>query len=99
MCYESDHLDPCYNRGLYRVFWDTGYWPIFLRDTGIFVFFILGYGIFRNFGIWDIGIYLWIQVKLILGYGIFWMVYFGIMDIAYPLTKPHNRTFFLIFLP
>ena len=31
----------------------------FLRDTGIFVFFILGfYGIFRNFGIWDIGIIL-----------------------------------------
>ena len=24
---------------------------LFLRDTGIFVFFILGYGIFRNFGI------------------------------------------------
>ena len=41
------------------VFWDTGYWPIFSRDTGIFEFFILGYGngIFRNFGIWDIGIY------------------------------------------
>ena len=32
---------------------------LFLRDTGIFVFFILDiYGIFRNFGIWDIGIYL-----------------------------------------
>ena len=35
----------------------------FLRDTGIFVFFILGYGIFRNFGIWDIGIYFGIRVK------------------------------------
>ena len=53
-----------------------------LRDTGIFLFFILGYGIFRNFGIWDIGIYFGIRVKLILGYGIFWTVYFGIWDIA-----------------
>ena len=45
----------------------------FLRDTGIFVFFLfLGYGIFRNFGIWDIGIYFGIRVKLILGYGLFW---------------------------
>ena len=57
---------------------------LFLRDTGIFVFFILGYGIFRNFGIWDIGIYFGLQVKIILGYGIFWMVYFGIWNIAYP---------------
>ena len=48
------------------------------------MFFILGYGIFRNFGIWDIGIYFGIRVKLILGYGIYWMVYFGIWDIAYP---------------
>ena len=48
------------------------------------MFFILGYGIFRNFGIWDIGIYFGIQVKLILGYGIYWTVYFGIWDIAYP---------------
>ena len=56
---------------------DMGYWP-FLGDTGIlFVFFILGYGIFRNFGIWDTGIYFGIQVKLILGYGIYWTVYFG----------------------
>ena len=83
-----------YHRGLYRVFWDTGYWPI-LRDTGTFVFvfffFISGYGIFRNFGIWDIGIYFGIRVKLILGYGIFWTVYFGIWDIAYPpMTKPHH---------
>ena len=63
---------------------------LFVRDTGIFVcFFILGYGILRNFGIWDIGIYFGIRVKLILGYWIFWMVYFGICDIAYPLTKPH----------
>ena len=46
------------------------------------MFFILGYGIFRNFGIWDIGIYFGIRVKLILGYGIFWTVYFGIWDIA-----------------
>ena len=59
----------------------------FLRDTGIFVFFILGYGIFRNFGIWDIGIYFGIRVKLILGYGIFWTVYFGIWDIAYPTNQ------------
>ena len=61
----------------------------FLRDTGIFVFFffILGYGIFRNFGIWDIGIYFGIRVKLILGYGIFWTVYFGIWDIAYPTKQ------------
>ena len=48
--------------------------------------FILGYGIFRNFGIWDIGIYFGIRVKLILGYGIFWMVYFRILPT--PLTKP-----------
>ena len=39
----------------------------------------LGYWIFRNFGIWDIGIYFGIRVKLILGYGIFWTVYFGII--------------------
>ena len=53
-----------------------GYW-----DIGVF---ILGYGIFRNFGIWDIGIYFGIRVKLILGYGILWTVYFGMRDIAYP---------------
>ena len=53
----------------------------------MFVFFILGYGIFRNFGLWDIGIYFGIQVKLILGYGIYWTVYFGIWDIVYP----HNQ--------
>ena len=47
------------------------------------MFFILGYGIFRNFGIWDIGIYFGIRIKLILGYGIYWTVYFGIWDIAY----------------
>ena len=34
------------------------------------------------------GIYFGIRVKLILGHGIFWTVYFGIWDIAYPLTKP-----------
>ena len=77
-------LDNLIFRLVYRVFWDTGYWPIFLRDTGIFVFFILGYGIFRNFGIWDIGIYFGIRVKLILGYWIYWTVYFWIWDIAYP---------------
>ena len=60
---------------------------LFLRDTGIFVLFILGYGIFRNFGIWDIGIYFGIRVYLILGYGIFWTVYFGIWDIAYTLNQ------------
>ena len=59
----------------------------FLRDTEIFVFFVLAYGIFRNFGIWDIGIYFGIQVQLILGYGIFWTVYFGIWDIAYPSSQ------------
>ena len=48
------------------------------------MFFILGYGIFMNFGIWDIGNYFGIRVKLILGYGIFWTVYFEILDIAYP---------------
>ena len=37
-----------HTRGLYRVFWDTGYWPIFLMDTGIVVFFILGYGIYSG---------------------------------------------------
>ena len=41
------------------------------------MFFILGYGILRNLGIWDIGIYFGIRVKLILGYGIFWTVYLG----------------------
>ena len=61
---------------------------LFLYDTGIFVKFILGYGIFRNFGIWDIGIYFGIRIKLILGYEIYWTVYFGIWDIANPLTKP-----------
>ena len=50
----------------------------------IFVFFILEYGIFRTFGIWGIGIYFGIRVKLILGYGILWTVYFEIWDIAYP---------------
>ena len=34
-----------------------------------FFFFFFLYGIFRNFGIWDIGIYFGIQVKLILGCG------------------------------
>ena len=61
-------------------------------------FFILGYGIFRNFGIWDTGIYFGIRVKLILGYGIFWLVYFGIWDIAYPpppTTKPNKVTVLL----
>ena len=51
----------------------------------MFFFFILG---FWNFGIWDIGIYFGIRVKLILGYGIFWTVYFGIWDIAYPPPPP-----------
>ena len=54
----------------------TGYFGIqdpnfFLRDIGafFFFFFFFFYGIFRNFGIWDIGIYFGIQVKLILGCG------------------------------
>ena len=51
-----------------------GYW-----DMCVFYF-----RIFRNFGIWDNGIYFGIRVKLILGYGIFWTVYLGIWDIAYP---------------
>ena len=58
-----------------------------IRDIGLFFkgyWDILGYRIFRNFGIWDIGIYFGIRVKLILGYGIFLTVYFGIWDIAYP---------------
>ena len=55
------------------------------------MFFILGYGIFRNFGIWDIGIYFGIRVKLILGYGIFWTVYFGIWDIAYPPNQASSE--------
>ena len=41
-----------------------------------FFIIILEYGIFRNFGIWDIGICFGIRVKLILGYGrgdgLFW---------------------------
>ena len=68
-----------------------GYFGI--RDIGLFFkgywdicVFILGYGIFRNFGKWDIGIHFGIRVKLILGYGILWTVYFGILPI--PLTKP-----------
>ena len=65
---------------------------LFLRDTGIFVFFILGYGILRNFGIWDIGIYFGIRVKIIWGYGIYWTVYFGICDIAYP---PNQASYFV----
>ena len=57
----------------------------FLRDTGIFVdfFFILGYGIFRDFGIWDIGIYFGIRVKL--GFGI-WDTLDGLFwDLGYCL--------------
>ena len=65
-----------------------GIWDIGLFFKGywdICVFFILGYGIFRNLGIWDIGIYFDLFCdKLILRYGIFWTVYFGIWDIAYP---------------
>ena len=38
---------------------------------------ILGYGIF----------YFGIRVKLILGYGIFWTIYFGLWDIAYPSNQ------------
>ena len=57
-----------------------------------FFFFILGYGIFRNFGIWDIGIYFGIRVKLILGYGIYWTVYFRIWDIAYPPNQASPTT-------
>ena len=69
---------------------------LFLRETGIFVFFILGYGIFRNFGIWDIRLYFWIRVKLSLGYGIYWTVYCGIWDIAYPPNQASLCTFFYI---
>ena len=40
------------------------------------MFFILGYGILRNSGIWDIGIYFGIRVKLIFDMdildGLFW---------------------------
>ena len=55
------------------------------------MFFILGYRIFRNFGIWDIGIYFGIQVKLIFGIwdifdGLFWIS--GILPT--PLTKPQH---------
>ena len=57
----------------------------------MFFFFILGYGIFRNFGVWDIGIYFGIRVKLILRYGIIWTVYFGKCDIAY-LTNQASIT-------
>ena len=64
-------LNTRYNGGLFRVFWDMGYSPIFILGYGILTLFILGYGIFRNFGIWYIGIYFGIRVKLILGYGIF----------------------------
>ena len=55
-------------------------------------FFILGYGILRNFGIWDIGNNFGIRVKLILGYGIFWTVYFGIWDIAYPPNQASSQS-------
>ena len=54
-----------------------GYW-----DICVFYFGIWDIG--RNFGIWDIGIYFGIRVKLILGYGIFWTVYFG-RDMGYCL--------------
>ena len=56
---------------------------LFLRDTGIF-FFYFGIWDIQEFGIWDIRVYFGIRVKLILGYGLFWTVYFGICDIAYP---------------
>ena len=58
------------------------------------MFFILEYGIFRNFGIWNIGIYFGIRVKLILGYGIFWTVYFGIWDTAYPPNQASKMVIF-----
>ena len=46
------------------------------------MFFYLGLWDIQEF--LDIGIYFWIRVKLILGYGIYWTVYFGIWDIAFP---------------
>ena len=52
-------------RGLFRVFCDAGYSPIFILGYGILTLFILGYGILRNFGIWDIGIP---GLEFILGY-------------------------------
>ena len=60
------HLQVTDLRGLFRVFQDMGYSPIFILGYGILTLFILGYGIFRNFGIWDIGIHFGIQVKFIL---------------------------------
>ena len=42
-----------YKRGLYRVFWDRGYWPIFLRNTGIFCVFYFGIWGIQEF--WDMG--------------------------------------------
>ena len=49
------------------------------------MFFILGYGIFRNFGIWDIGIYFGIHVDM--GYFGWFILGYGILPT--PLTKPH----------
>ena len=66
------------------VFWDMRYSPIFILGYGILTLFILGYGIFRNCGIWDIGIYFGIRFQLILGYVIFWTVYFWDMGYCLP---------------
>ena len=53
-----------------------GYSPILIMGYGILTLFILGYGIFMNFEIWDIGSYCEIRVKLLLIWdiadGLFW---------------------------
>ena len=60
-----------------------GYWDI---CCFFFLFWDMGYSGILGHGIFEI--YFGERVKLILGYGIFWTVYFGIWDIANPLTKP-----------
>ena len=54
--------------------------------------FVLGYGIFRNFGIWDIGIYFGIRVNYFWDMGYFGRFIFGIWDIAYPPNQGKRDT-------
>ena len=71
-----------------------GYFGI--RDIGLFFFkgywdiCVFYFGIFRNFGIWDIGIYFGIRVKLISEYGIFWTVYFVTLTIYINFLSKHQ---------
>ena len=65
---------------------------IFSNFLGILVylcFFYFGIWDIQDFGIWDIGFYFGIRVKLILGYGIYWTFILGYGILLTPLNKPH----------